>query len=1340
MSRRTRRRPLRALRLESRDLPSFTPVGPLARPYTFTEVMAGVRAADPLAALRDLAAGDAAAGGAIDPAGSRVLFRDGGTALVQVRLRAAADPLVAVDRLRARPDVAWASPNFVYVGDPRELTPNDPLYNPSPPGPLGAQKVYYDAMQMALAWDKQTGTPNVIVAVADDGLAVAHPDLVFRTWFNPGESDDPPFPVNNKGTNGIDDDGNGIIDDVHGATFIASPVSGNVLPAGDDSHGTRVAGVIAAQTNNAIGIAGVAGGGGPSQAGARVMALRWYDSANPNLWTSSVVAQSYAYAIANGAKVINSSYDFDQWAVGGVADPTVNAALDLGYAQGVLFVHSAGNEARTDPARGVFDQTLFVAATESNDLLWDLSNRGEFVDIAAPGVAVISTSSTGNGTVHTYAAEVTGTSLAAPHVAGVAALVWSQNPTWTRDQVVAQLTGTADALDVLNPDFAGGMGAGRVNAFRAVASKLPAPRLGAVRGLGRADNDVIAFMPERFTIDAPMRFDPATVQPNHFRLYEAGPDGKYDTGDDVEIPLVFNGGRAYRMGTAVLGFEPAGGRSLTPGRYRFRASAADLRDPFGVPLDGDGDGNAGDDFVRSFLVSHQIDGTVYEDRDGDGAFDRHVDFNPAAAYAEPTLAERVVFLEVAGTGNGQYDAPTPYPVPLASVPVPIPDEQTITSKLTVSGFVGGVVGVAVNLRITHTFTNDLVVSLTDPGGTTVKLIENAGGFGADFGTGEYVSDTDPSLNTVQYTVLDDAANVRIVDGFAPFVGRYRPKEALAAFEGVDPNGAWTLTVADTRPFDFGTLDHWSLTITSPADERITRTDVNGAYAFLNLPFPQSYDVYVERPTGWNAGAGPAFGKHTVHVDGLFDTNRNTDFGQLRADTVYGRIYNDVNHSKTFDEGDVPLPNWVAFRDLPDGQGQFDGDFYSNTTTKAWTFDDNNKVDGVTKTSAAIKLADFKGRIADLNVKVSFIHPYVSDLEVYLVGPGSVTVPLFFGVGGDGDNMIDTVLDDAAATSIFEGKAPFTGSFRPAQPLSVFNDISPNGPDNKGFDWTLLVFDTVPATDAGYLTGFELEVTTTEPMAKTDANGTYALSVPDPNTSLRRVGRVVPDPAYTTTTTPDPLPAPPAQNFGHELSLGAGQSETGRDFGMAKTLTPPLPTVVSVAVDDGTAQRSRVRSLRVRFSEPVTPAAGAFQLLRTGPGGPTGAIPLTPLVLGATVTLNFGPGGPVGLELGGSLRDGVYELTVNGDKVTGNGSKLQVDGDLDGKAGGSLVTPTAPGSPGRIFRLFGDSDGDADVDAANFGAFRGAFGNASNLAFDYEGDGDVDAQDFGQFRARFGSSV
>lgn len=1335
MVRRTRRL-FRALWLESRDLPSVTPVGPLLRPYTFTEVLAGIRAADPTAALAELTAHDAA--GLIDVVGSRVVFRDTGTAFVQVRLRPEADPLVAVDRLRARPDVAWATPNYVYVGDPREFTPNDSFYNPPPPAPFGTQKAYYDPMQLAKAWDTQAGTPNVIVAVADDGLAAAHPDLRDRVWYNPGESDDPPFPVNKKGTNGIDDDVNGIIDDVHGATFLTVPPGGSVLPAGNDNHGTRVAGIIAARTNNGIGIAGVAGGGTAGQDGARLMSLRWYDQSNPGGWTSAVIAQSYAYAVANGAKIINSSYDFDQWVIGGVPDPAVNAAMDMAYNAGVLLVHSAGNEARTDAPRGIFEQTLFVAATEANDVMWDLSNRGEFVDIAAPGVAIISTSTENNGSIHTYAAEISGTSLAAPHVAGVAALIWSQNPTWTRDQVVAQLTGNANSLDALNPDFAGKLGAGRVNALRAVTVSLTAPKLGTVRGLGNRDGASIAFMPDRFTIDAPMRFDPASVQSSDFRLYEAGPDGQYDTVDDVETALVFNGGRPYRMGTGVLSFEPVGGKALAPGRYRFRAAGADLTDPFGVALDGNGDLNPGDDFIHSFIVSRQIDGTVYEDRDGDGSFDTSVDFSPGTPYVEPAFADRIVFLD--NNHDGLYDPPAPYKVPLATVPLPIPDESSVTSKIAISGFQGSILALAVNLRITHTLDNDLVISLQSPTGTAVKLVQNAGGSGADFGTGEYVSDSDPSQNTVQYTVLDDLASVRLVDGFAPFVGSFRPKESLSAFEGLDPNGDWTLTISDTHAFDFGTLDHWSLSITGPNDERITKTDATGSYAFLNLPFPASYDVYTKLEADWNFGAVPANGKRVVQVDDVFDTSPNTDFGQLRRDTVYGRIYNDVNHSKSFDEGDAPLPNWVAYRDLPDGAQQFDGEFYTSTTKKGWTFDNNNKVDGVTTTAAVIPLAGFKGRIADLNVKLSFVHPHDDDLQVFLVGPDAVTVPLFFDVGGNGANFIDTVLDDDAPTSIFAGTAPFTGSFRPAQPLSIFNNVNPNGPDNKGFDWTLLVFDDVPATDTGYLSAFELEVTTTEPMAKTDANGTYALTVPDANTSLRRVGRVVADSLFVTTTTPDPLPAPPANNFGHEFNLNAKTSKSGIDFGMAKTLTAPLPTVISVQVDEGTAQRSRVRSLRVTFSEPVTAPATAFQLLRTGPGGPTGAINLTALTSGATVTLNFSPGEPVGLDKGGSLLDGVYQLTVNGDKVTGNGSKLLVDGDLDGKAGGSLVTPTAPGSPGRIFRLFGDSDGDADVDAANFGSFRGAFGNANNLTFDFEGDNDVDATDFGQFRFRFGSSV
>jgi hypothetical protein len=118
--------------------------------------------------------------------------------------------------------------------------------------------------------------------------------------------------------------------------------------------------------------------------------------------------------------------------------------------------------------------------------------------------------------------------------------------------------------------------------------------------------------------------------------------------------------------------------------------------------------------------------------------------------------------------------------------------------------------------------------------------------------------------------------------------------------------------------------------------------------------------------------------------------------------------------------------------------------------------------------------------------------------------------------------------------------------------------------------------------------------------------------------------------------------------------------------------------------------------------------------------------------GNLVTITFLGGGAVPIDLAGSLIDGGYQLTIFASKVSGAGGQL--NGGID------YLTPTAPANdPNRVFRLFGDADGDGDVDAINFGQFRNAFGTA-DPTFDYDGDGDVDATDFSQFRQRFGATV
>jgi len=195
-----------------------------------------------------------------------------------------------------------------------------------------------------------------------------------------------------------------------------------------------------------------------------------------------------------------------------------------------------------------------------------------------------------------------------------------------------------------------------------------------------------------------------------------------------------------------------------------------------------------------------------------------------------------------------------------------------------------------------------------------------------------------------------------------------------------------------------------------------------------------------------------------------------------------------------------------------------------------------------------------------------------------------------------------------------------------------------------------------------------------------------------------------------------------------------------DIGAVERQAGP-PIVTLVQVNDGAGQRSVVTKLAVTFSEGVAFPSGlaaAFQLSRTGPGGLTGAVNLSLVQTGNVVTATFVPGGAVGVDPGGSLADGNYTLTVVSSKVQGAFGLL--DGNGDGTAGDDYVQAGGPASPSKLFRLFGDADGNGSVEAADFAGFRTAFGGPASLAFDFDGDGDVDAVDFGQFRRRFGTGV
>ena len=456
-------------------------------------------------------------------------------------------------------NVIWAAPNYQYSGDILDFTPNDPLF--------GSQ-YHHALMGNTTAWDVTLGDPSVVIAVTDEGVELDHPDLAANIWQNTVE-------VN--GTAGVDDDGNGYIDDFNGWDFVTNDNDPNPIIDSDD-HGTHVAGIAAGVTNNSNQIAGTAGG-------ASIMPLRI--AGNDGGFTSTIMANTFAYAIDNGARITNTSFNIN----GFVGDPTFTAGLQYYYDNGGLHFNSAGNANELNPVRQAFHQTLLVANTNSSDVKSGTSNYGTGIDIAAPGSSILSTvTSGGTGTKG-------GTSMAAPNAAGAAALIWSANPGFTRDQVAAQLLGTADNIDGVNPGYVGLLGTGRVNSGRALTETLPSPVISSLSGLPGESGTGGTISSFEIRFDQIM--DPASVNAgSNFDLRSPGVNGTFGDADDVVYTLAY---ADYMIGTNTLVFDISEGL-LDLGDYRFTASSGGLQNPFGAALDGDGNGSGGDDFVRSFTI------------------------------------------------------------------------------------------------------------------------------------------------------------------------------------------------------------------------------------------------------------------------------------------------------------------------------------------------------------------------------------------------------------------------------------------------------------------------------------------------------------------------------------------------------------------------------------------------------------------------------------------------------------------------------------------------------------------------------------------------------------------
>ncbi|MCX8156199.1 MAG: S8 family serine peptidase [Verrucomicrobiae bacterium] len=359
----------------------------------------------------------------------------------------AVDAKAAVRRLAARLEklqrsglFAWVEPDWLLT---KCATPTDAaftdgrLWGLRNTGQSGGT-VGVDVGAVA-AWDVTVGSTNVIVAVVDTGIRYTHQDLQANMWRNPGEVPG----------NGVDDDRDGYVDNVYGINAI----TGSGDPMDDEGHGTHVAGTIGAVANNGQPVVGVAWR-------VRLMACKFLD-ANGSGKTSDAI-KGLDFAVAKGARVINGSFG------GGPYSQAFYEALVRARDRGVLFVAAAGNEANNNdtspvyPASYAVDNVIAVAAIDRTGALADFSNYGRTsVDLAAPGVAIFSCY---NGS-DTDTKSLNGTSMAAPHVAGVAALVWSAQPAMTVSEMRQRLLGTTVAMgSLLNRTVTGG----RVNAAQAL--------------------------------------------------------------------------------------------------------------------------------------------------------------------------------------------------------------------------------------------------------------------------------------------------------------------------------------------------------------------------------------------------------------------------------------------------------------------------------------------------------------------------------------------------------------------------------------------------------------------------------------------------------------------------------------------------------------------------------------------------------------------------------------------------------------------------------------------------------------------------------------------------------
>ena len=981
------------------------------------------------------------------------------------------DTLSIANSLNNDANVQWAAPNF-YQSWKRFAVPNDPRFgNQWHAENTGQGGGVDDAdVDLPVAWDVNAGgSANIIVGIVDDGVATDHPDLFNHA--NPGEVAD----------DGIDNDGNGWIDDVFGWNFVNNNNQSSYTSA--DPHGTSVAGVAAAIGNNGVGVAGAA-------YNSPVLSARIFDDGD--VASDANIASALYYMggrTADGtgtwrsADVVNNSWG------GGGPSSAIESALQWGTTQGrlgdgVMYLFATGNDYGNVSQPAVLSSSIpgvvAVGATNNFAERSDYSNSGPEVDLVAPSndlragyLAIDTTDIPGaqgydpSDYTGTGANGFGGTSSATPLATGIAALALAELDNQNIDFSPAELRlwmrnntdlfgGFYDLQSGHNDDF----GYGRLNAGALLES------------IGKPEISVTDSTTDLIDNTSTVDFGDATIGQSSSQTLRIRNQGT----SQLDLAALTSSSSEFSVLTQPSDLNLAVGESTTFEIAFHPSSAGAHSATITIPSNDADETNFEVPVIGNGLIA-SITGTVFDDFHGNAIKD-------ADDYGVSDLS---VFLDLDSDGQ-LTESNTSFN---ESPNLPITDNNTTSSVISVPPGTPAR-SVEVGVEITHSYTGDLTLSLMNPNGDTVVLANRVGGSGENY-TG---------------TFFADDATSSISSGAAPFTGRFRPAEPLSGIINGALDGNWTLDVRDDAGADTGTLLSWSLLFRDT--EPIATTDPNGVYSFTGLD-AGDYLVRQVVPSGWQSTTATS---NNVTLQSVNDSQTGVDFGMAKHDRFYATVFDDPDSDGIIDTGDNGLVNEKIFIDT-NSNGQLDGGLISNFV------DQPNLAIQDVATSTATQSVTGIANATDLNLRIDLTHTFTGDLTGTLISPAGTRVTLFSNLGGGGNNYTNTIFDDDAANAISSGSPPFTGSFRPEQMLDSLLAENLNG------TWSFEISDDAGG-DIGTINEWELIIESEESSAVTDEFGNARIDLPIGSSDVRLIQpnnrdfTVPPDGRMNVTTTASPL--------------------------------------------------------------------------------------------------------------------------------------------------------------------------------------------------------------------------